>query len=123
MLKKGLTYTSHIVVSNENTARTLGSGDMDVLATPALVALMENAAMLCAAPHIPEGKTTVGSMISTSHLKPSAIGAMIVGTAELVEVDGRKLTFKVIATEKGQIIGGGTHVRHIVDRKRFLEKL
>lgn len=123
MLEKGLTYTSQTVVSIQNTARALGSGDMDVFATPAMAALMENAAMLCVAPYLPQGSTTVGSMISTSHLKPSALGAEIAATAVLSEVNGRKLTFKVTASENGQIIGGGTHVRYIVDRIRFMEKL
>lgn len=123
MLEKGLTYTSQTVVSIQNTARALGSGDMDVFATPAMVALMENAAMLCVAPYLPQGSTTVGSMISTSHIKPSALGAEIAATAVLSEVNGLKLTFKVTASENGQIIGGGTHVRYIVDRIRFMEKL
>lgn len=123
MLAKGLTHTSQTVVNENNTAIALGSGDMKVLATPAMIALMENAAMLCVAPHLPEGSTTVGSMISSSHIKPSAIGANVEATAELVEIENRKLTFKVTATENGELIGEGTHIRYIVDRERFLSKL
>lgn len=123
MLAKGLTHTSQTVVNENNTAIALGSGDMKVLATPAMIALMENAAMLCVAPHLPEGSTTVGSMISSSHIKPSAIGANVEATAELVEIENRKLTFKVTATENGALIGEGTHIRYIVDRERFLSKL
>lgn len=123
MLAKGLTHTSQTVVNENNTAIALGSGDMKVLATPAMIALMENAAMLCVAPHLPEGSTTVGSMISSSHIKPSAIGANVEATAELVEIENRKLTFKVTATENGVLIGEGTHIRYIVDRERFLSKL
>lgn len=123
MLAKGLTHTSQTVVNENNTAIALGSGDMKVLATPAMIALMENAAMLCVAPHLPEGSTTVGSMISSSHIKPSAIGANIEATAELVEIENRKLTFKVTATENEVLIGEGTHIRYIVDRERFLSKL
>ncbi len=123
MLVKGLTHTSQTVVNENNTAIALGSGDMKVLATPAMIALMENAAMLCVAPHLPEGSTTVGSMISSSHIKPSAIGANVEATAELVEIENRKLTFKVTATENGELIGEGTHIRYIVDRERFLSKL
>ncbi len=123
MLVKGLTHTSQTVVNENNTAIALGSGDMKVLATPAMIALMENAAMLCVAPHLPEGSTTVGSMISSSHIKPSAIGANVEATAELVEIENRKLTFKVTATENGVLIGEGTHIRYIVDRERFLSKL
>lgn len=123
MLVKGLTHTSQTVVNENNTAIALGSGDMKVLATPAMIALMENAAMLCVAPHLPEGSTTVGSMISSSHIKPSAIRANVEATAELVEIENRKLTFKVTATENGVLIGEGTHIRYIVDRERFLSKL
>lgn len=123
MLAKGLTHTSQTVVNENNTAIALGSGNMKVLATPAMIALMENAAMLCVAPHLPEGSTTVGSMISSSHIKPSAIGANVEATAELVEIENRKLTFKVTATENGVLIGEGTHIRYIVDRERFLSKL
>lgn len=123
MLEKGLTFTAHTTVTENNTAATLGSGDMNVFATPALVALMEHAAMLCVAPHLPEGSTTVGSLIHTSHLKPSALGASVEATAELTEVDGRKLTFHVSAHEGDKLVGEGTHVRFIVDRERFLSKL
>ena len=123
MLEIGLTYTSHTTVSAANTAATLGSGDMDVFATPAMVALMENAAMRCVALHLPEGSTTVGSHMDTTHVKPSPLGAAVEATAELTEVDGRKLTFHVSAHEGGKLIGEGTHVRYIVDRERFLAKL
>lgn len=123
MIETGLTYTSRTTVSEANTAATLGSGDMNVFATPAMVALMENAAMLCVAAHLPEGSTTVGSLMNTSHVKPSAPGAVIEATARLTEVDGRKLTFHVSACEGEKLIGEGTHVRFIVDRERFLSKL
>ena len=123
MLETGLTHTSRIIVTDANTAATLGSGDMDVLATPAMVALMENAAMLCVAGQLPEGSTTVGSRMDTTHVKPSPLGATVEATAELTEIDGRKLTFHVSAREGDKLIGEGTHVRYIVDRARFLAKL
>lgn len=123
MLEKGLTHTSRTMVSVANTAAALGSGDMDVFATPAMVALMENAAMRCVASHLPEGSTTVGSHMDIIHVKPSALGASVEATAELTEVDGRKLTFHVLACEGDKLIGEGTHVRYVVDRERFLAKL
>lgn len=110
-------------VSEKNWALTMGSGDMEVLATPAMVALMENAAMRCVAAELPEGSSTVGSMIQTSHLRPSATGVTIEAKATLIEVDGRKLTFKVEAHDGETLIGEGTHVRFIVDREKFLSKL
>ena len=119
----GLTYTSTTTVNQNNTANALGSGDMDVFATPAMVALMENAAMNAVAPHLEAGQTTVGTEISTSHIKASALGATITATAVLTVVEGRKLTFEVIAHEGENIIGEGSHTRFIVDRERFLAKL
>ena len=119
----GLNYTSVTTVENSNTALTLGSGDMEVFATPAMVALMENAAMNAVAAHLEAGQTTVGSQITTTHIKPSALGATITATATLTAVEGRKLSFAVEAHDGETLIGSGTHVRYIVDRERFLAKL
>ena len=119
----GITYTSTTVVDNSNTAAALGSGDMDVFATPAMVALMENAAMNAVAPHLEQGQTTVGTQITTSHIKASALGATISATATLTAVNGRSLTFTIVASEGDKTIGEGTHTRFIVDRERFLAKL
>ena len=119
----GLTFTSTTVVDNTNTAVALGSGDMEVFATPAMVALMENAAMNAVAPHLETGQTTVGTEISTTHIKASALGATITATATLTAIEGRKLTFAVTAHDGDNIIGEGTHTRFIVDRERFLAKV
>jgi predicted thioesterase len=123
MLESGLKHESVMRVVDGNTAEYIGSGDMAVLATPAMVALMENAAMLAVAKELGEGETTVGSMISTSHLKPSKVGATVLAVAELVEVDGRKLTFKIAAYDGETLIGEGEHVRFVVNREKFLSKL
>ena len=118
----GLTYTSTTVVDKNNTALALGSGDMEVLATPAMVALMENAAMKAVAPHLEDGQSTVGSQITTSHLAPSFLGATVTATATLTAVEGRKLTFSIEAHDGQTLIGSGTHIRYIVSRDRFLSK-
>ena len=123
MLEKGLTATSRTVVCEENTARAMGSGDLAVFATPAMVALMENAAMLAVKDSLPEGSTTVGVEMQTSHVKASALGANIKASATLVEVDSRRLTFDVKARDDKGVIGEGRHVRFVVDRERFLSKL
>lgn len=123
MLEKGLKHQSVMRVEAGNTAEYIGSGDMAVLATPAMVALMENAAMLAVRDHLPEGSATVGTQISTSHLKASPLGASITASAELIEVDGRRLTFAVKAWDEKGTIGEGTHTRFVVDRERFLSKL
>ena len=123
MLEKGLTAQSVTTVSAESSAAVMGSGDMPVFATPAMVALMENAAMSAVAKHLEEGMTTVGSEMNTTHIKPSAIGAVITATAVLTGVEGRKLTFTVGARDTEGIIGEGVHVRYIVNRERFMSKL
>jgi predicted thioesterase len=119
----GLFYTATTTVNQNNTALALGSGDMEVFATPAMVALMENAAMNAVAPHLEAGQTTVGTQITTNHIKASALGATISATATLTAVDGRSLTFAITAREGDKIIGEGSHTRFIVDRERFLAKL
>lgn len=122
-MKTGNTYTSYTTVTSKNTAISLGSGDMDVFATPALVALMENAAMLAVKDELPQGSTTVGAWIEASHIKPSALGEKISATAVLKEIEGRKLTFHISAQDSKGVIGEGKHIRYIVDRERFLNKL
>lgn len=123
MLENGLTYTATVVVSEKNTAFAMGSGDMNVFATPALVALMENAAMNIVTPHLGKEETTVGGFIETSHLAPSAIGSTIKAIAVLTEYKGRKLTFNIEAFEGEKLVGKATHIRFIVEREKFLNAL
>ena len=119
----GLTYTSTLVVSKDHVAAVMGSGDLHVFATPAMVALMENAAMLAVAEHLPEGSTTVGAMMNTSHVNPSPVDETIQATAVLTGIEGRKLTFSIKAEDSKGVIGEAEHVRFIVDRERFMSKL
>lgn len=123
MLENGLSATVRTTVVEENTARTMGSGDLAVFATPAMVALMENAAMTAVTAALPEGSTTVGSEMNCSHIKPSKLGTVITATAVLTAIEGRKLTFTVGASDEQGIIGEGVHIRFIVDRERFMAKL
>ena len=122
-LKKGLSSQSSVTVSAGNTAAAMGSGDLDVFATPAMVALMENAAMKAVADALPEGSTTVGAEMNVTHIKPSGLGAEIVATAVLTGVEGRKLTFNVGARDAEGMIGEGIHIRYVVDRAKFMAKL
>lgn len=123
MLEKGLSGRSETTVSAQNTAATMGSGDLPVFATPAMVALMEHAALEAVASHLPEGSTTVGAEMNVTHIKPSGLGAAITATAVLTEVEGRRLVFNVGARDAEGMIGEGTHVRYVVDRERFMAKL
>lgn len=101
----------------------MGSGDLLVLATPSLVALMENAALNAVASHLPEGCTTVGGYIQTSHIKPTGSGHIVQATATLTSVEGRKLTFDIAAHDEEGLVGEGKHIRFIVDREKFLKKI
>ena len=123
MIEIGLKHTSELTVTNTVTAVKMGSGDMPVLATPAMLALMENAAMLAVADELPKGCTTVGGHIESSHLKPSKIGDKVSATAEVTKVDGKKIEFKVSTSSGDILLGEGTHLRFIVDRERFMSKL
>ncbi len=123
MVEVGLRHTSELTVTEAVTAERMGSGDMPVLATPAMMALMENAAMLAVANHLPEGCTTVGGHISSSHLRPSKIGDVVRAEAEVTKVDGWKIEFKVAAYSGNVVLGEGTHLRFVVDREKFLSKL
>lgn len=119
----GRTYTSTKTVDHSNTAATYGSGDMHVFATPAMIGLMENAALLLAAEELDEASATVGTLMNTNHVKASPIGATIRATARLTAVSGRKLTFHVSACDDKGLIGEGIHERFIVNREKFLSKL
>lgn len=123
MIETGLTYTATTKVTQEKSALAMGSGNLMVFATPALVALMENAAMMAVASSLPEGSTTVGGAISIQHTRPSGMGQEVSATARLVAVDGRKLSFELVAHDSSGVIGEGTHVRFIVDAERFMAKV
>ena len=123
MLQEGLQHTSELRVDGSNTAIAMGSGDLPVLATPAMMALMENAAMLAVAPHLPEGSTTVGGHIAASHIKPTAVGEAVTATATVIKVEGKKIEFEVQAHCGDTLIGEGTHLRFVVDREKFLARL
>lgn len=123
MLTEGLTHTSEVLISPTLTAIAMGSGDLDVYATPAMVALMENAAMKAVKDELDEGYTTVGAHLDISHLRPSKRDKHITATATLVKIDGKKLYFNVEAHEGHYIIGKGTHIRVIVHKERFLQNL
>lgn len=122
-METGLSYTSRLTVTDENTAAHMGSGDLPVLATPSLVALMENAALNAVAPRLPEGYTTVGGYIQTSHIKPTGPGHTVQATATLTSVEGRKLTFDIEAHDEEGLVGEGKHIRFIIDREKFLKKI
>lgn len=123
MLGIGLKHTSEQTVSEALTAMQMGSGDLPVFATPAMMALMENAAMMAVANDLPEGCTTVGGHIESSHLRPSKVGEKVSAVAEVTKVDGKKIEFKVAAYSGETLLGEGTHLRFVVDKEKFISKL
>lgn len=119
----GLSFTSTMQVTPEVTAEYIGSGDLAVLATPAMCALMENAAMMAVATHLEEGQTTVGTVLNIEHLRATKVGKIITATAVLTEINGRELKFNIAARDEVGMIGEGTHSRFIVNREKFMGKL
>ncbi|MDR1825921.1 MAG: thioesterase family protein [Bifidobacteriaceae bacterium] len=122
-IEPGLTATAEVTVGTALTAVAIGSGSLEVFATPALVALMEQAACACLAGRLEPGTTSVGVAIEVAHTAASPIGAQVTATAQVVAVDGRRVDFKVAAADDAGDIGHGTHRRVIVHRDRFLAKL
>ncbi|MCI9406343.1 MAG: dihydrolipoamide acyltransferase [Oscillospiraceae bacterium] len=116
------TFSVETIVDEDNTALAAGSGDLEVFATPMMAALMENAAAACIAEELGEGNTSVGTMLSVSHVRATPVGMKVKATAELVKIEGRKYDFKVMAEDERGLIGEGTHSRVSVNRERFLDK-
>lgn len=118
----GMVGSAEITVDMNNTAKTMGSGDLEVFATPSMVALMEKAATLAIKECLSEGNTTVGTMINVKHLAATPIGAKVTATATLIEVDGKRLMFKVEAFDGTEKIGEGQHERFVINVDRFMDK-
>ncbi len=110
------------LVTDNNTALSVGSGSLSVYATPAMLALMEKAACEAISASLNEGETTVGTLLNVKHLAATPVGMNVFATAELVSRDGRKLVFNVTASDESGIIGEGTHERFVVLSDRFTEK-
>lgn len=122
-LKPGITGRQALTVGHSDTAASYGSGLVEVFATPAMIALMEKTAQLSVQPLLPEGHITVGTEVNVTHIKASLPGMEIVCKTELLEADGRKLLFRVSASDRDGLIGEGTHRRVIVNAAGFMEKL
>ena len=118
----GTTHSEEWTVTRELLASSLKSGTVDVFATPCMIALMEYACMMLLQPALPEDITTVGTMVNVTHLNPTLEGMKVCAEAKLIESDGRRFLFQVIASDDVGVIGEGTHERCSVKRDRFAEK-
>ena len=122
VLEIGQTYWFESCVTEKDTARVIGSGDLEVLATPRLITLMEHAAYTLLEADLEEGQTSVGTNINVSHTAASPVGTLIEIEAKITSVRGRTINFTVSASDAGGKIGKGEHTRIIVDVKKFMEK-
>ncbi len=118
-LAPGLTGQASVTVTADLTAAALGSGNVSVFSTPALVALMEGAAVAALEGHLADGQTSVGTRLDVRHLAATPVGMTVRAVATLTEVDGRRLVFVVEAHDDAEQVGAGTHERFVVDRARF----
>ncbi len=116
------TFTVHKTVTEADTAARVGSGSLPVLATPVLIAWMEEAACGCCAALPEEGTTSVGTEMNMRHTAASPVGMSVTVTAELTAVEGRILSFRIYAEDTAGEIGEGSHTRAVVRAERFMEK-
>lgn len=123
MLEVGLKNEMEFEVTSDMSAKNAGSGKLQVLSTPSMIALMELVSLRCVDSHLEEGQSTVGTYVGVHHRAGSPVGAKIKVKSELREIDRRKLVFDVIAEYDGKVIGDGVHERFIIDNKKFLNKV
>lgn len=121
-LSVGIQGEAKLTVDESNTAIALGSGTVSVLATPALIALLENAAQNSVGSFLEAGTTTVGTMVNIKHLAATPIGLNVTATSRLTEMDGRRLVFEVEAKDDVEIVATGVHERFIIKVDSFMKR-
>ena len=122
MLQAGIRGRSETIVTEEKTARVMGSGELDVFATPAMIALIEETAWKSVAGELEPGEGTVGTKLDVSHISATPVGLKVVCETELTMVDRRRLVFQVEVFDEAGRIGEGTHERFIVGNEKFMGK-
>lgn len=121
-MKTGIKGRVTFTVDKSGSAKEMGSGALDVLATPKMIAMLEKAAWESVQPFLEEGCGTVGTMMHVTHDAATPIGMKVICTSELTAVDGKKLIFRVEAFDAKGRIGGGTHERFIINDQKFQKK-
>lgn len=122
MLQVGTSHEITFSVTPELSAKAVGSGTLEVLATPIMIARMEQAAWMAVAPALEADSGTVGTQMHVKHLSPTPLGLSVTCRAELTEIDGRRLVFQVTARDDQGVVGEGVHERAIIQNERFLAK-
>ena len=121
-LELGIKGSASCTVTQDQTAKSLRSGGLDVFATPIMIALMEEASLVSVRPYLEPGTDTVGTHLDVSHLSPTPVGMKVTAESELIEIDRRRLVFAVKAYDETGLIGEGKHERFIVDMDTFTAK-
>ena len=122
-MKIGIENVIELPVSENDTAKSHGSGDLEVYATPAMIAAMEKSALELVKPNLEFGESTVGTLINVKHIKATPLGGRINAVARLIKIDGKKLTFEVEAYDFNGLIGTGIHNRFIINEIEFMKDL
>lgn len=122
MLEVGIKGTQEILVTEDKSAKAMGSGTLDVFATPAMIALMENTAYQSVAGLLDEGSGTVGTALNVKHVAATPIGMKVTCETELIKIEGRALTFSVKAYDEAGLIGEGEHERFLIFEEKFQAK-
>jgi fluoroacetyl-CoA thioesterase len=122
-LEIGMRGEASLMVGPEHTAEAFGAGGVAVFGTPMMIGLMENAAWRLAQPELEEGETTVGVLVNVRHLAATPLGMRVTATAELIEIVGRRLIFRVTAHDERGLIGEGVHERARIRLDRFLARM
>ena len=123
MVTKGIEGKQEMLVREEFTAKAVGSGTVMALATPMMVALLEKTCRLSVKPYLEEGQETVGTHVDVSHDNAVPVGKRVWCESEVVDVDRRRISFKVSVYDDNGLVGQGTHERFIIDERKFSEKL
>ncbi len=122
MLNIGLTAECSVIVDNNNTGATVGSGSLPVFATPSLAALVEKTACVCLEGKLDDGCTTVGTVLQLKHLAPTPVGMTVSCRCTLEEIDGRRLAFKAVVSDGAGVVGEVYHERFVIKAEPFMAK-
>ena len=119
----GLSHTIEEIVTKDKSAISMGSGTLEVYATPSMISLMEKTSMLCVEQYLNDDESTVGGAVNIKHLKPTALGQMVKCKSVIKEVKGIKIEFELEVHEGEKLIGVGSHIRFIINKTAFMDNL